>query len=775
LRSTLLRLAELALRRPGTVALVTALPCVALGIYGAFVPVDLTFTGIMDRDEPLVAAYYELSDELVFAGRLPLLLEGDEERLDEAARALVPVLEALDSVDTVIAEPPDAWLRDHAPFFVDREVFDAWLALATRPQDGESAKRLAERLGEMERELAATRPNGARLVLIRMSIDPMMLPAGGGPFLEIDERTQEVLARHGVSGRYAGLPAIAAQDQSRTLFKVQVLSPLSLLLVLLIFRFVERRKVRLVAVAAPMLLTVGATLGVVGALTDQLTVMETFFGVMVFGLGIDFALHLMVRLREERARGLDFEAAVRETWTGAGTGVVAGGLTTTGAFGIVALAPDPLALHLGLSGAVGLFCCLLLMLTLLPAAWTMLERQGGRRGSGTGRPRALEVRWIGVLTRHAVAHPWLHVAAGVTVLVVAVSGVPRFTYETDLKRVFNRQVPALAAMERIQEIFGVNPGPWVVLAKDLEEARAVERGFAKEPLFHRVESAARFFPADLDERTRALAGARGEIDTQRKVYAGLLPLMSDEEQTQMKGAIELLDALERARAVGPPRLDALPPALAAELLGPDGKLVVFAYAKEPTIDGRIAAKERRAAQRVHEDAVGFGNLLEATMAAERPWAVPVFFGILAFVFVLLMIDMRSPKLVLITLVPVVFGAAVTLGVLCWVGLRFNVLTTFIIPLIIGLGVDDGIHVMHRVREPGDQDLVERTSSVGGAILMTTVTTCASFSTLLFTDHAGLEGIAIVLILGLPLCLLASITLVPAMCVLGGVAERPKKQ
>ena len=65
-----------------------------------------------------------------------------------------------------------------------------------------------------------------------------------------------------------------------------------------------------------------------------------------------------------------------------------------------------------------------------------------------------------------------------------------------------------------------------------------------------------------------------------------------------------------------------------------------------------------------------------------------------------------------------------------------------------------------------------TAAVGQAILLTTLTTVISVSTLLFTGHAGLEGMAVVLLLGLPLCLLASITLLPALVTL--LRLRPRR-
>ena len=87
-----------------------------------------------------------------------------------------------------------------------------------------------------------------------------------------------------------------------------------------------------------------------------------------------------------------------------------------------------------------------------------------------------------------------------------------------------------------------------------------------------------------------------------------------------------------------------------------------------------------------------------------------------------------------------------------------------LPLLLGLGVDNGIHVAHRMQEEPNRPLDAIVDSVGAAIAMTTLTTCASVATLLFSRHPGIESVAILLLVGLPLCMLASVTVLPALAI-----------
>ncbi|MCP4594664.1 MAG: MMPL family transporter [bacterium] len=224
---------------------------------------------------------------------------------------------------------------------------------------------------------------------------------------------------------------------------------------------------------------------------------------------------------------------------------------------------------------------------------------------------------------------------------------------------------------------------------------------------------------------------------------------------------ELLSALEHAWAAGPPDLHGLPEVVKAQLLAPDGRFLVYAYTARPTLSGLQARQQRLAAWAIDPSATSLLMAIEAMLMAERPWMKWVLAGILVFVLMVLVVDLRSPRLVIMALAPVLYGTSVTFGLLCWIGLDFNVMGLLVIPLIIGLGVDDGIHMVHRIREhPGPAH--EATVSVGRAIVMTTLTTCMGAATFLFADHRGLESMAIGLLLGLPMCLLASVCLIPAL-------------
>lgn len=757
LRRALDAVARWTIRSPWSAIGWAVVPALTLAMLLPATPVDLTFMGVMNRDNEHVGRYFEMSEGYELGGLLLVLLEGEEDLLDDAIERTIEAALGLPSVAAARRPLPLDWLEEQAPWLVERSLFDRWLGLAERPDDLANLAEFAASALALRGAVASV--PGARLVEIKMATDPLAEEVGQSTFFELEAAVESALAGSGVTAGFSGLPALSAGDQEQTLGAIKRLTPISLVLVLLLFRIVEKRPGGMLSVAAVLILSIGAALGAVGLLTGKLTVMETFFGVTVFGLGIDFAVHLFVRQREELARGRPFEEALRRTVRGAGRGVVAGCVTTAGAFLIAAAAPDPVALHLGLSGGLGLLFCLPLTLLILPSVWVLRERRSRRRskpaaGAAGGRATPVRVPGLESLVGWATVRPVRCLVVSAVLLAVALAGLPRLQVETRLERIMNRGVPAIAMVDRIQEVLGTNGAPWILTAESLDQARDFARRLDGHPLFSETVSLGTILPADLAERAEALNRVFGPEDRTAAPVAG----------TGDPWALAV-GALRRAAVAGPPSLDSLPPGLREKFIAPTGEFLVYAYATDSKADGALARRQRKVVQAIDPGASGLLAVVEGMMIGARPWIPWIALSILGFVLLVLCVDFRRPASVLLAVLPVLAAVPFTLGALCWIGIPFNVMTWLVLPLIFGLGIDDGIHVVHRFLDDPAQPIRVAALSVGRAIAMTTLTTAASFSILLFPDHPGLETMAAVMLIGLPACLLASVTVLPAAAVL----------
>ncbi|MCK4578128.1 MAG: MMPL family transporter, partial [Candidatus Marinimicrobia bacterium] len=106
------------------------------------------------------------------------------------------------------------------------------------------------------------------------------------------------------------------------------------------------------------------------------------------------------------------------------------------------------------------------------------------------------------------------------------------------------------------------------------------------------------------------------------------------------------------------------------------------------------------------------------------------------VLLLLWADFRSLKHAFLAMVPLVFGVVWMVGIMGLTGIQITLLNIMAIPLIIGIGIDDGVHLLHRYRIEGLGALNTVYRSTGKAIIITSLTTMLAFGSLVFATYRG---------------------------------------
>ncbi|MCK5521381.1 MAG: MMPL family transporter [Candidatus Marinimicrobia bacterium] len=134
----------------------------------------------------------------------------------------------------------------------------------------------------------------------------------------------------------------------------------------------------------------------------------------------------------------------------------------------------------------------------------------------------------------------------------------------------------------------------------------------------------------------------------------------------------------------------------------------------------------------------------------------------------LWLDFRSLKKALLALVPLAFGLVWMLGIMGLTGVQFTLLNIIALPLIVGIGIDDGVHIIHRYELEGPKGLYTVFASTGKAVIITSLTTMISFGSLVFAVYRGFGSMGIALFIGVGVCLAASLLILPAF--LGKIEE-----
>ncbi|MGH7003400.1 MAG: MMPL family transporter, partial [Alphaproteobacteria bacterium] len=144
-------------------------------------------------------------------------------------------------------------------------------------------------------------------------------------------------------------------------------------------------------------------------------------------------------------------------------------------------------------------------------------------------------------------------------------------------------------------------------------------------------------------------------------------------------------------------------------------------------------------------------------------------SLIAFVLISLglIVLLRSITDLLLILAPLLLATALTVGIARAVDLSFNFANVIVLPLLIGLGVSSGIHLVIRARRDTTIELLN--TSTPRAVLFSAFTTIASFASLSISSHWGQASMGLLLLIAISVNLMCYLVVLPAL--LASVEQR----
>ena len=108
------------------------------------------------------------------------------------------------------------------------------------------------------------------------------------------------------------------------------------------------------------------------------------------------------------------------------------------------------------------------------------------------------------------------------------------------------------------------------------------------------------------------------------------------------------------------------------------------------------------------------------------------------------------------------GLIATLGLLVLCGISLNPANMIAFPLVLGVGADNGVHVLHDYRTRPRDRRYSLSFATGWGIMVAALTTILGFGTLMISQHRGLYSLGLVLTLGVSCCMLTALVFLPAL-------------
>ena len=133
---------------------------------------------------------------------------------------------------------------------------------------------------------------------------------------------------------------------------------------------------------------------------------------------------------------------------------------------------------------------------------------------------------------------------------------------------------------------------------------------------------------------------------------------------------------------------------------------------------------------------------------------------LAAIAIMVFLHFRSITCVILSLLPVAIGSTWTAGLMGLFGIPFNPANVMTLPLVIGIGVTNGIQILNRVAEEQNPRILAK--STGKAVLVSGLTALTGFGSLTLAKHQGIQSLGLVMAIGIAACMIAALTFLPAL-------------
>lgn len=493
----------------------------------------------------------------------------------------------------------------------------------------------------------------------------------------------------------------------------------------------------------------------VPTMVGDLNTITSFMLMVLFGMGIDYSIHLVKRFRHELCRR-DAEAALIETFTSTGRSVATSGWTTALGLLILAISDFRGFSDFGLIGGAAMTMITVAMLLIMPATLVLGYRLG------LVDPRAPRLP-----SKHLALPPrWAAAAVSALVLISAAAAGLFLTFDYDFANVAPSLEELEAIKEKEQEIYPIFFGPAAIyVAPDLQlldRALGVLEASRDEPdsVIGSLSSIRDFAPGPGEWQRR--------LDTLARLQETLSGrwvrrIESEDRQRLIADVLAFTPPPE-----GRPRVAELPDSIASNLVARDGsgQYVLAVNQSGNPKDGRRTMRFTRELYDLDMPEGILGPTGDKPVLAEILWLVSSeapLIVVLTFlgVFVLVIIDRRSMAQASWVLVPLVASLLLTFGALMILGWQLNFFNMVVLPALLGLGVDHGVHYYRRWREL-HCDTSTTQLELFEPISVATLTTIMGYAGMALANHPGLRSIGNLAIVGLACTWITALVLLPGL-------------
>ncbi|MZH13603.1 MAG: MMPL family transporter [Nitrospinae bacterium] len=765
---------------PGTVLLI-ALILSGISVYLA---VDLKFNPKMDnllpQDLPLIKEFNKVVRKTGGSGPLVVVLENlDPIQSSEVIDQLANVFKNIPGTQFVDSKIPKKFLKDKQLLLIPRNDLLELESLMTEAIDyarGQFGGFLEEETFNPVRLRKL-----AKNYQIFEEIEPyhkgkqknnyyIFIKAKGTvtntDFTEdFVSRVQEEIKKSGLEEKYEGLKInltgsmmVRLEENNFIQGDLKNAAVIAAFLAISIIFIYTRSWFSIPLVIFPLLISLTYTFALARLLIGHLNIISGFLVAILMGLGIDYGIHLYIRFKQELLKEKTISESVEVVVTQVGRSGLIAMLTTMSVFSILSFSDFQGFSEFGKIATLGIICAFITYYFLFPAQALFYDKI---HWLGKPKPRLFNLK----ISNFYSTTPLYLSALFLFLLVLSLFLLPGVEFEYDFQKL-RGESPASDYETETTDDFGLAFSPTVILTPE------------KDHLFY-IHEALEDLKKENGEKT--VIGiqysmnmfSRKEYESKKEVIARIQQNFEDNKDIiRFSLGEERFESFRKLLYVEPFDESGIPGGLQQKLMaGKDYLLLLFSPADKNffrveniyQLDAEIKALKERIKSRNIQAAILNENLIAAKVLdwvkEKGPKAMIVAFGL---VFIILLIDLRSFRMAIITFLPLFTGLALTGALMSVFHVRLNFINIVMLPSIVGIMIDHCIYLSHHILDYSKGASLKSLQETGSAIILSALTSLAGYISLNIAHHAGINSIATVVELGIITCTVCALFMLPAL-------------
>ncbi len=615
------------------------------------------------------------------------------------------------------------------------------------------------------------------------------------------------------------------RDERRVIKRdMKVVTSVTFIGVLLLFAIGFRGLGPLGMVTLSLGMGITCCFGLIYILIGYLNVITSIFGSIILGMGIDYAILILTRYREERDREHDVREALRITMVQTGNGIITGAVATAGAFYAMSAGAFRAADQMAFIAGNGVLTYCTVMMLFLPSLMVWHDVGATKKSARKERkPKAM------ITLSHIVKSAWPAILVGGVILFAVLAWLAtKMEFEYDYTKIEAEGLESMELIKKMPEMFGWGINYGMIFTHSIEQDRDYAHKLRLLGSINKVQAISDFIPlnqevklefisrinraigkisadappadepvsiVDYDraaaqlehlramfddmETLAALADQEGAEENLKRLGALLDSLLADMKGPDIDKKLENLGYLQHRLAAdvaemwrrfgkmtraGPFTVDSLQPSIKDHFVGADGAFCIYAFPSEIIWNEYFMERNVYELKSVSMEASGLGVIFQNILVQIKHDFLIIGSAAFMAVFIVLLLDYRNAYWAVLTMIPLLTGAVMMIGMMAVLDIKLNFVNMSIVPLIMGIGIDYGVYMMHRWLYEGRR--VDRIKvvirSTGRGVLFSALTTIVGFGSLSLASYQGLQSLGEMLVIGITFCLITAVVGLPCM-------------